>query len=64
MEEGDYSDHSWEEGRISEGELDDEGDRKRFGPRYKRYVAEEGSESDDESMDSMDSYLEDQHAML
>lgn len=61
--EGDgYSDHSWEEGRISEGELDAEGDRMRRGPKYKRYVAEEDSESEG-SMDSMDSYLE-EHAVL
>lgn len=65
--EGDdgFSDHSWEEGRISEGELDEEGDRRRVGPRYKRYVAEVESESESESeRDSMDSYLEENHAVL
>jgi hypothetical protein len=55
-------DGSWEEGRISEGELDGDGDRMRRGPRYRVYDpgeddASESSGSDD-SMDSMDDYLE------
>ncbi|GAA5923042.1 hypothetical protein JCM1841_000291 [Sporobolomyces salmonicolor] len=33
---------------ISEGELDEDGDRRRLGPRYRYYVREEDSESDTE----------------
>ncbi|GAA5892632.1 hypothetical protein JCM5296_006180 [Sporobolomyces johnsonii] len=33
---------------ISEGELDEDGDRRRVGPRYRYYVREEDSESDTE----------------
>lgn len=57
-------DAEWEAGRISEGELDDEGDRRRAGPRYRRYEPEPDSDSSADSLDSlssldsMDEYLE------
>ncbi|GAA6059464.1 hypothetical protein JCM10212_005403 [Sporobolomyces blumeae] len=38
----------YEEEMVSEGELDEDGDRRRRGPRYKYYVREEDSESDTE----------------
>lgn len=61
-EEEGYSDHSWEEGRISEGELDEQGDRRRVGARYKRYVREESSD-EESSADSLDDYLEEQRVV-
>lgn len=69
--EEEYSDHSWEEGRISEGELDGEGDRMRRGPRYKRYERAESSGSDGEAGDgeadernSVDEFLEEHTVVI
>lgn len=47
-----------EDGRVSEGDLDEEGDRRWVGERYKRYEAV-ASSSDEGSTDSMDEYLDD-----
>lgn len=50
------SSEEWE--RVSEGELDEDGDRRWVGERYKRYEAV-ASSSDEGSTDSMDEYLDD-----
>lgn len=47
----------WEEGYVSEGELDEDGDRRPSGPRYRVYEREPASASSDE-FDSSESESE------